>query len=737
MAAEQTVDLTNCDREPIHIPGSIQPHGALVGFDNELRLAVSSRNAAAVLGVALEPPTMLEDLVGARSAAIITELARTGEGAVATTPVDVRGRPFDVAVHRSDGLLITEFEPTADAALGATASFETMRGVVLRLSAAGSVDELCDIAASEVRTLTGFDRVMVYRFDEHWNGEVIAEDRREDLNPFLGLHYPATDIPQQARALYQANWLRLIADVGYAASPLEPDVNPLTAAPLDLSHAVLRSVSPIHIEYLTNMGVSASMSISLINEGVLWGLIACHHYSGAHRPAQPTRAAAEFLGQVMSLLIASKQRADDYARTIAARDMQADLSEALSAGTGELPALMAAHQDMLLQMVNATGAAVRIDDVLVTIGATPADEDVDAIASWLWQEPAAVVATASLGRDAAHFAHLTDVASGVLGVSVTTEGVGHVLWFRPEVVRTVDWGGDPKNKVIAVEEDDTIRLSPRKSFDLWKETVRGTSTAWSALDRDVAADLARHIAGLLVQHSQAALDTARTLQRSLAPDTLPSVAGLDVETRYRVGGSGEVGGDWYDVLDLPDDGVAVVIGDVAGHGVPAATTMAELRHAARAYLLDDHDPGRALSKVNRVADVLRPGEVATCLIAVFEADTDEVRIASAGHPPPLLLGDGWADYVAVNSGPAIGLLPNTEYAESVQNLGDATLLLYTDGLIERRGEAIDVGLERLASASAGYAGDDDFLDRVMAEVPEDPSSDDMAIMIVRRARDRS
>ena len=163
-------------------------------------------------------------------------------------------------------------------------TYQAVRGTVADLNRASSLQELYDITARAVRALTGFDRVMVYRYDADYNGEVVAEAKRADLNSFLGLHYPASDIPAQARALYEKNWIRLISDVDYAPAPIEPADHPATGAPLDLTYSTLRSVSPIHLEYLRNMGVRASMSISLLRDDKLWGLIACHHYAGPHAP---------------------------------------------------------------------------------------------------------------------------------------------------------------------------------------------------------------------------------------------------------------------------------------------------------------------------------------------------------------------------------------------------------------------------------------------------------------------
>lgn len=231
---------------------------------------------------------------------------------------------------------------------------------------------------------------------------------------------------------------------------------------------------------------------------------------------------------------------------------------------------------------------------------------------------------------------------------------------------------------------------------------------------------------------QAAMDVARILQQGLVPDVPHAVGDLEITSRYRIGGLGEVGGDWYDVLELPGGAVGVVIGDVAGHGIAAATTMGELRHSVRAYLFDDQTPRTVLSKVSRLTQALLPGEVATCLVAVFDTGSEAVRLASAGHLPPLLLGEGWAEYVTVDGGPALGVVDDASYAEMVQHLGDATLLLFTDGLVERRGEPIDHGLQRLSAAAARHGGEPDFIDRIVREVPDAAGADDLAVVAVRR-----
>ncbi len=249
--------LRRCAEEPIAIPGAVQPHGALLAVTEPgLDVVVASANAGQLLG---RPVGNLAELVPSADlerlrAGLAGDLTEAGP-----LRVTVAGAEVDLVLHRADGLLVTEWEPVAGAEHADAAWHRRLPGVLQRLSAATTIEQLGATLARDVRAVTGFDRVMVYRFDPEWNGEVIAEDRRRDLEPFLGLHYPASDIPAQARALYTTNWMRLIPDAGYRPVPLEPAVHPGTGRPLDLAGSMLRSDSPVHLEYRANMGVAASM----------------------------------------------------------------------------------------------------------------------------------------------------------------------------------------------------------------------------------------------------------------------------------------------------------------------------------------------------------------------------------------------------------------------------------------------------------------------------------------------
>ena len=731
------VDLSNCDREPIHIPGSIQPHGVLAAATGpQLRLTWVSDSALPLLGRSADEllGETLPDLLGREWPHVDSLLSAPDLRAVnpVSVALDVSGEPvaFDLLVHRTGDVLVCELEPAAAEPAAVAQTYHQVRGAALRLASAPSAELLAGTAAREIRELTGYDRVMVYRFDADWNGEVIAEEKRDDLNPFLGLHYPATDIPAQARALYETNWIRTIVDVGYQPSLLRAD--PADAqVPLDLSLAVLRSVSPIHIEYLRNMGVSASMSVSLIVRDKLWGLIACHHYSGPLQPPHHLRSAAEFVGQNVSLLLAGRQEADAHERALASSAVQARVLEAVRTSDPDL--LDGLLDERLLQLVGAQGAAVRVNGAVHLLGATPPEEAVRRLAEWIWAGHATdeVFDSDALPAQVEEFDDLRDVASGVLATSISETGEQWIVWFRPEVVQTVDWGGDPKNKIQIVNEDASVRLSPRKSFERWKEVVRGRSLPWEPHERAAAGALGRHLTGVLLRHAQQEAEVTRQLRRSLSPEHLPRVPGVTFAAEYIPGGGGRLGGDWFDVVTTTDARAAIAMGDVAGHGTPVAATMTELRAGLRAYVVEDPEPAAVLGRINRLVSHLLPEDMATAVVALLDPATGRLDIASAGHLPPLLVGAGAARLLDEGRGPALGVTEQRRYEQTTLQLTPGeTLLLYTDGLIERRGVPIDSGFDRLLDAVGPTDDLGAFTSRLLA-LAEPEGDDDVAMLAVR------
>ncbi|MBN1096584.1 SpoIIE family protein phosphatase [Blastococcus sp. TML/C7B] len=522
--------------------------------------------------------------------------------------------------------------------------------------------------------------------------------------------------------------MRLIPDAGYARVPLEPAVVPGTGRPLDLSGAMLRSVSPVHLEYLANMGVVSSMSVSLIDRGRLWGLISCHHYAGPHRPSYADRTAAEFLGRTASLLLRTVVAESELDGIVDVAERAAELSAAVGRTPRALGAALTEQDVTVLDLLPAAGAAVRLGGQLRLLGTTPPAERVPGIVAALLAAGAtATDAASSLVPDAAD---LVDTASGVLAVPV---GPGDFLaWFRPETLREVTWGGNPYESKVA-QTDDGPRLSPRRSFDAWSEIVRGTSRPWREHEVAAARALAGHLAAATLNRSEEDNRLAGALQRTLLLEELPKVPGVAMAARYVPSAEDVVGGDWYDLVPLPGGTLAVVLGDVAGHGLAAASVTAQLRHALRAHLLRAAGPAAALAMINEVTSALLPGEMATVVVAQLDPGTGEVVVASAGHLPVLHAHEGGAEYVMGGRGPALGVLDAPTYAEArLRLVGDDRLVLFSDGLVERGRGGLQSGLDALRQAVAGGpAAPEQLLESVLGALAP-PGTDDVTVLALSR-----
>ncbi len=758
---ETPIDLSNCEREPIHVPGSVQPRGVLLTVDEPGQVVQqASRNLADLIGVPWQAALgrTLAEVVGvpaaeaiARSVSAFGDL-RDRNPVELTLDVDGGPVPVDAILHRTllrvaeDGVdgdlpaataLVVELEPArGPRPFSFPNTYQAVRGTVAELNRASSLQELYDITAQAVRSLTGFDRVMVYRYDADYNGEVVAEAKAAELNSFLGLHYPASDIPAQARALYEKNWVRLISDVDYRPARIEPVAHPATGAPLDLTYSTLRSVSPIHVEYLQNMGVRASMSISLLREDKLWGLIACHHYAGPHAPPFATRAAAEFLGSTLSLRLVDRASEEEVHRALQVRSTLAWLTAATLDEDRALTDTLLGSPS-LLDLLPADGVSVCLQRTAGTRGAPLPDGLAAAIATWAAERGEDVVATDALQSVAPEL----DVPAEVCGVLVLPLPESqYLVWHRGEAVRHIDWGGDPHNKAIAEREGDEVRLSPRKSFERWRETVRDRSDPWTAQELAEATELRTHLLEALYARQRSIVRAAETLQRSLltAPPRRPD---LQVAVRYvPATREAQVGGDWYDVFTQPDGSAVLVIGDVVGHDTAAAAEMAQLRGVLRGIAFDSADgPARVLGRLDTAIEGLALGALATVLVARLTPSPGgraTLRWSSAGHLPPVVVGpDG--DARLLDSGRPdllLGVLPGTARTESEVELADgSTLVLYTDGLVERRDQLFDAGVDRLRSAVTELrsAPVEEVCDRVLARLVPDGAEDDVALVAVR------
>ncbi len=490
-------DLSNCEREQIHLAGSIQPHGALLVVREADQLVVqASANAAEFLDQAEVLGRPLTGLTGDLAARIQPHLV---DDALHAIPMAVRcrmGRPlaaFDGLLHRPPaGGLVIELEragPPVDLRRHVEAGVQSILGAV-------SLRSLCDDTARIFKELTGYDRVMVYRFDEEGHGEVLAERREQALEPFLGNRYPASDIPQIARRLYERNRVRLLSDVGHARVPLVPSASPITGEELDMSLCFLRSMSPIHIQYLQNMGVAATLVASLMVGGRLWGLIACHHYVPRFVHYE-LRAVCELLVETVATRIAALESFVQAQAELSVRRLEQRMIEAVSR-EGDWRTALFDGTASILKTTEATGAALLFEGQVLTAGEVPGTEQLRAIGRWLDRQPRApVLATASLGLDEPEFAPLTGVASGLLATPLSSSASEYLVWFRPERVRTVTWGGNPFKPVLV--GDSPAELSPRRSFAQWHQLVEGTAEAWSLADLAAARQVGETVTDVVLQ----------------------------------------------------------------------------------------------------------------------------------------------------------------------------------------------------------------------------------------------
>ena len=478
-----TIDLSECEREPVHVPGLIQPFGCLVGFLLPTwSIAHVSLNAGALFEVAtpeeligapienILSPQLIHDLRNTFQAAMISGFAER----LAHVAIGPRDIPHDVLVYASGSVAIAEFIPVAGADTIRADPTSLVKTIIDRLRRTTNFQAFLTSAARQIRAVTGYDRVMIYKFLEDDSGVVVAEALRGGMPPFLDLHYPASDIPAQARALFKRQWLRMIPEVAYTPVPVVP---PLTVKklPLDLSLSTLRSASPVHIQYLKNMGCGATLTVSILVGDRLWGLIACHHET-PRRISAATAAAVELFAQVFSAQIEAKQQNDEIAFIAKARDAHDQLIAAMTTDETIFENLDG-FGALLRAMIPCEGVGVWTEGRFEANGVTPPADAIDEIVRFLNTKPAdRVFATDSLSRHLPDALRYTAAASGLLAIPVSRTPKDYLLLFRPEVVQTVQWGGDPR-KAVATDARGQM-LGPRKSFEAWKEQVQGTSQPW-------------------------------------------------------------------------------------------------------------------------------------------------------------------------------------------------------------------------------------------------------------------
>jgi light-regulated signal transduction histidine kinase (bacteriophytochrome) len=517
-------DITNCDREPIHIPGSVQPHGALLAVDpQDLQIIQAGGDTVRILGA--EPSRLLTthlpdwfapDRVSKLRTLLDTEgpLIRPVHAFAIASSRD--GEPVDTFVYRSGELVVLELEPVSER-MPADA-LALVQAMLSRVQYADAPQAFCQDLAEGVRRVSGFDRVMVYRFLPDGTGCVDAEARGEGVESFVGHHYPASDIPKQARELYFRNWTRLIPDARYTPAPILTADDPRNDKPLDLSHSIIRSVSPIHMEYLANMGVVASMSLSIVMAGRLWGLVACHHRTPrflSHR----LRMACELFAQMASAKLEAKVAAEEFEEQLKSKRIHEELVRRMSQ-EADLAEGLTRYRPNLLDYIPADGVGLWLDNRYTALGKAPGADKVAALVAWLNETAAdGVFFTDRLPLLYPPAAEFAEVATGLIALSVSKTPRDYVLWFRPEWIHTVTWAGDPKKPIGPVNAGE--RISPRKSFAAWRELVRLHSEPWRSVNVEAAKTLRLSLMEVIlrrVDNLARELEATRTKQEALGAE---------------------------------------------------------------------------------------------------------------------------------------------------------------------------------------------------------------------------
>ncbi|MGE0329404.1 MAG: GAF domain-containing protein [Ramlibacter sp.] len=501
-------DLTNCERELIHLAGSVQPFGVLLTLQGaQFTIVQASASTQALLGVSAD--ALLGRPLASLGGDAAARLQDLYAGLELMQPLALKcllaahglDTTFEGAVHRvAPDLLVLELEPlTANAVetvdYPSAQLLEHLGVSIQRFSAASNLPVLADTVVKRLRDLVGYDRVMVYKFDPEGHGKIIAEARNPRLESLLGHHYPATDIPQRARELYIRNRLRVLVDVDDPPAALVPRQLPGGTGELDMSMCHLRSMSPLHLQYLRNMGVTATLVISLVREGKLWGLIACHHYS-ARNLRMAVRVACEMLAEVIATRIAAIENYVHAQVAIQVRRLEQRLIEATSTeGDWRLALFRSPHT--LLQPLGATGAALIHEGEILTTGEVPSTPELRALTQWVHsQQGDGLFSCASVSRANPALDSLTPTASGVLAVKLSAQRADYLMWFRKEQLLTVTWAGDPSKPVVG---NDPLELSPRRSFAAWSEIVRGTALAWTSAEIALARAFGNSLVDIILQ----------------------------------------------------------------------------------------------------------------------------------------------------------------------------------------------------------------------------------------------
>ncbi|MCY7422356.1 MAG: GAF domain-containing protein [Chitinophagaceae bacterium] len=489
---KDNITITNCDAEPIHIPGSIQSYGYLLALNKTNNtIQYCSENCTTLfskpLNQILSKP--FSEFFNKEDETSLAAYSAKTENAVKPFAFSVGNQSFHITAFSTKENIVMEFEPFSPEGFELPDLFFQTKRFAYSTERADNLQMLCQDVADETRTITGYDRVMIYRFDKDNNGQVFAESRIDKIEPFLGLYYPATDIPVQTRELFLLNSIRMLANVQATNVPLYALDENADNKSIDLSLSILRSFSPMHIQYLKNMGVGATFTIALINHGKLWGLIACHHYAPKHIPYH-VRLAAHLQGIFLSSQIDVRQVADEFELV---KETEKKLDSLHKIMTGSEKSL--AKEQTLVQLknlLNADAVVIAYKETFYKHGLLLQDEKLNGLMNWLDTSiDHGIFQTSKLGYSYPQAAGLGSQVAGVVYLPIGTQTKNGIAWIRQEVEKTVNWGGDP-SKPMNIDAGNQS-LTPRKSFVLWKEAVKGQSAAWQKPEINAASVICSYI----------------------------------------------------------------------------------------------------------------------------------------------------------------------------------------------------------------------------------------------------
>jgi len=547
------VTIDNCSREAIATPGAIQPHGFMVVATlPDLKILQLSQNFESALGFSLDEHLgkSVDSVLAAGMMPLLQAfLAIESHKPLVPLPLSLRraeGEPVSVSclAHTAGSFLILEFEPDYEqedliAAIAHALELSTaLQSALAELQTVESLPAVLNVCVKEIEKITGFDRVMVYKFDQDWHGEVMAESLSVERESYLGLHYPASDIPAQARELYKRNVTRMIADVAYNSVALEPLTNPATGKSLDMSDCLLRSVSPMHVEYLQNMGVHATLTISLKVNGELWGLIACHNYHPKYLSLK-IRSVCEIFGKLVALRIledseSEKNRVRDYCMSAFA-----DLFTAIAVDNGDVKGAFQMHGQKLMSQFDCIGVALVTNGEIARVGTTPDESALRISADWLSSKELNIFSSNHLIADLEGNASFFDLGGDFAGLLAMRTGLVDNQWlllFRDKKIQAITWAGNPvKNAFVdaSASAPGQMLLQPRRSFALWREEVKDQSLPWT----DAQITMAAYLRAQIIDLTRSGLHLLKVRSEAVQKERDDFVAALAHDLRLPVGGA--------------------------------------------------------------------------------------------------------------------------------------------------------------------------------------------------------